>query len=78
MFAANHFCKWINRNPFILGNRKQNKSPKILFTVQKKVLGMAGVTDVWSATSGGSNTYNMAMATIRALDALNTLKPAPE
>ncbi len=46
--------------------------------IVKKVLGMAGVKDVWSATSGGSNTYNMAMATIRALDALNTLKPAPE
>jgi len=47
-------------------------------TIVKKVLGMAGVKDVWSATIGGSNTYNMAMATLKALDALNTLKPAPE
>ncbi len=47
-------------------------------TIVKKVLGMAGVKDVWSATIGGSNTYNMAMATLKALDALNMLKPAPE
>jgi small subunit ribosomal protein S5 len=46
--------------------------------IVKKVLGMAGVKDVWSSTTGGSNTYNMAMATVRALDALNTLKPSPE
>ena len=46
--------------------------------IVKKVLGMAGVKDVWSSTTGGSNTYNMAMATLKALDALNTLKPAPE
>lgn len=46
--------------------------------IVKKVLGMAGVKDVWSFTSGGSNTYNMAQATVKALDALNTLKPAPE
>ncbi len=46
--------------------------------VVKKVLKMAGMKDVWSSTSGGSNTYNMAMAAIKALDALNTLKPAPE
>jgi len=46
--------------------------------IVKKVLGMARVKDVWSSTTGGSNTYNMAMATLKALDALNTLKPAPE
>ena len=46
--------------------------------VVRKVLGMAGVKDVWSSTTGGSNTYNMAQATIKALDNLNTLKPAPE
>jgi len=43
--------------------------------VVKKVLAMAGVKDVWSSTKGGKNTYNMAMATIKALDGLNTLKP---
>jgi len=46
--------------------------------VVKKVLGMAGVHDVWSSMSGGRNVYNMAMATIHALDNLNTLKPMPE
>jgi len=46
--------------------------------IVKKVLGMAGVKDIWSSMTGGSNTYNMAMATLKALDALNTLKPAPE
>jgi len=46
--------------------------------IVKKVLGMAGVKDVWSSTTGGSNTYNMAMATLKALDNLNLLKPAPE
>lgn len=46
--------------------------------VVKKVLGMAGVKDVWSTTTGGtSNVYNMAMATIAALDSLNTKKPQP-
>ncbi len=46
--------------------------------VVKKVLGMAGVKDVWSTTTGGtSNIYNMAMATIAALDSLNTKKPQP-
>jgi len=44
--------------------------------VIKKVLGMAGIKDVWSATTGGKgNIYNMAAATIRALDNLNTIKP---
>ncbi|NYZ76842.1 30S ribosomal protein S5 [Candidatus Micrarchaeota archaeon] len=47
-------------------------------SIVKKVLGMAGVKDAWSSTTGGSNTYNMAMATLKALDALSTLKPAPE
>ena len=46
--------------------------------VVKKVLGMAGVQDVWSSMSGGRNVYNMAMATIHALDKLNTMKPMPE
>ncbi len=46
--------------------------------IVRKVLGMAGVKDVWSSTTGGSNTYNMALATVKALDGLNTLKPAPE
>lgn len=46
--------------------------------IVRKVLGMAGVKDVWSSTTGGSNTYNMAMATLKALDAFNTLKPEPE
>ncbi len=44
----------------------------------KKVLYMAGVKDVWSRKLGGSNTYNTALAAIRALDALNMLKPAAE
>jgi small subunit ribosomal protein S5 len=43
--------------------------------VVKKVLSMAGVHDVWSSMIGGKNTYNMAMATLHALDNLNTLKP---
>lgn len=46
--------------------------------VVKKVLGMAGVKDIWSSTKGGKNVYNMASATIRALDGLNTLKPRRE
>lgn len=46
--------------------------------VVRKVLGMAGVKDVWSSTLGGKNTYNTAAATIRALDGLNTLKPVAE
>jgi small subunit ribosomal protein S5 len=46
--------------------------------VVKKVLGIAGVKDVWSATQGGKNTYNTASATMRALDHLNTLKPRAE
>lgn len=45
--------------------------------VVKKVLAMAGVEDVWSSMIGGRNIYNMARATINALDNLNTLKPEP-
>ena len=46
--------------------------------VVKKVLAIAGVKDVWSASGGStSNTYNMAMATINALDSLNRMKPQP-
>lgn len=41
----------------------------------KKVLAMAGVKDIWSSVQGGSNLYNTAMATIRALENLNTTKP---
>lgn len=47
-------------------------------SVVKKVLSMAGVQDVWSSMIGGRNVYNMAMATTKALDGLNTLKPMPE
>ena len=43
--------------------------------VVKKVLSMAGIKDIWSASSGGRNVYNMAMATIFALDNINKLKP---
>jgi len=46
--------------------------------VVKKVLKIAGVQDVWSFCQGSTdNTYNMAMATIKALDSLNTMKPQP-
>ena len=44
--------------------------------VVKKVLKMAGVKDVWSTMQGGSNTYNIASAAIKALDNLNTFKGA--
>lgn len=46
--------------------------------VVKKVLSMAGVKDVWSQAQGGKNVYNMAVATMKALDNLNTLKPRAE
>lgn len=47
--------------------------------VVKKVLSMAGINDVWSSTTGGKgNVYNMASATMRALDNLNTIKPPAE
>jgi small subunit ribosomal protein S5 len=46
--------------------------------VVKKVLGMAGVKDVWSSSHGGKNVYNMAAATIKALDNINLLKPRAE
>jgi small subunit ribosomal protein S5 len=46
--------------------------------VVKKVLGMAGVKDVWSSMHGGKNVYNMAVATMKALDSLNLQKPKAE
>ncbi|MFH1393882.1 MAG: 30S ribosomal protein S5 [Candidatus Micrarchaeota archaeon] len=47
--------------------------------IVKKVLKMAGIKDVWSSTTGGKgNIYNMASATICALDNLNTIKPPAE
>ncbi len=46
--------------------------------VVKKVLGMAGVKDVWSSMQGGKNVYNMAVATMKALDNLNLQKPLAE
>lgn len=46
--------------------------------VVRKVLGIAGVKDVWSSTTGGKNIYNMASATMKALDNLNLLKPRAE
>jgi len=46
--------------------------------VVKKVLGIAGVKDVWSSAQGGKNVYNMAVATIKALDGINLLKPRAE
>ena len=46
--------------------------------VVRKVLGIAGVKDVWSSTTGGKNIYNMASATMKALDSLNLLKPRAE
>lgn len=45
--------------------------------VVKKVLNLAGVKDVWSFSSGGRNTYNVAQATLNALHDLSTLKPQP-
>ncbi len=46
--------------------------------VVKKVLTIAGIKDVWSFSRGSTaNTYNMAMATIKALDSLNRMKPQP-
>jgi small subunit ribosomal protein S5 len=46
--------------------------------VVRKVLGIAGVRDVWSSMQGGKNVYNMASATMKALDGLNLLKPSAE
>ena len=43
----------------------------------KVVLRMAGVKDVWSYSKGNSNVYATAMATIKALDNLNHLRPKP-
>ncbi len=46
--------------------------------VVRKVLGIAGVKDVWSSMQGGKNVYNMASATMKALDNLNLMKPTAE
>lgn len=46
--------------------------------VVRKVLAMAGVKDVWSSMHGGRNIYNMASATIQALDNMNLRKPRVE
>ncbi|MBD3209849.1 30S ribosomal protein S5 [Candidatus Micrarchaeota archaeon] len=46
--------------------------------VVKKVLGISGVRDIWSSCHGGKNVYNMAAATINALDNINLRKPRPE
>jgi len=47
-------------------------------SVVKKVLTIAGVNDVWSFSRGSTaNIYNMAMATIGALNSLNEMKPQP-
>lgn len=46
--------------------------------VVKRVLSAAGISDIWSFSRGGRNTYNIAMATIHALDALNNLKVSEE
>jgi small subunit ribosomal protein S5 len=47
-------------------------------SVVKKVLTIAGVNDIWSFSKGSTaNIYNMAMATIDALNSLNRMKPQP-
>ncbi|MBU0591407.1 30S ribosomal protein S5 [Candidatus Micrarchaeota archaeon] len=46
--------------------------------VVKKVLGMAGIKDIWSSSHGGKNVYNMASATIKALDNMSLIKPRGE
>jgi small subunit ribosomal protein S5 len=46
--------------------------------VVKKVLGIAGVKDIWSSAQGGKNVYNMAVATMKALDKVNLLKSKAE
>jgi small subunit ribosomal protein S5 len=46
--------------------------------VVKKVLALAGVKDIWSTSVGGKNIYNMASATTKALDGLNTFKRGAE
>ncbi len=43
--------------------------------VVNKVLGIAGVQDVWSAAHGGKNVYIMAVATMKALVSVNLLRP---
>jgi small subunit ribosomal protein S5 len=42
--------------------------------IVKKVLNMAGVRDIWSSKHGGRNTYNIASATIKALENINNFK----
>ncbi len=44
--------------------------------VVRKVLLLAGVKDIWSNCVGGKNVYNMASATTKALNNLNTFKRA--
>ncbi|MBD3398533.1 30S ribosomal protein S5 [Candidatus Micrarchaeota archaeon] len=47
-------------------------------SVVKKVLTIAGVKDIWSFSRGSTaNVYNMAMATMDALNSLNSMKPQP-
>ncbi len=46
--------------------------------VVKKVLALAGVKDIWSTSVGGKNIFNMASATTKALDGLNTFKRGAE
>ncbi len=47
--------------------------------VVRKVLAMAGINDIWSSTYGAKgNIFNMASATINALENLNTIKPPAE
>ncbi len=43
--------------------------------IVKKVLSLAGVSDVWSTTvGGGRNIWNTASATLKAIEKLNTFK----
>jgi len=45
----------------------------------KKVLKLAGINDIWTKCTGNtSNIYNMALASLNALDSYNKLKPNPE
>ncbi len=47
--------------------------------VVKKILGIAGINDIWSSTNGGKgNVYNMAAATMYALENMSTIKPPAE
>lgn len=42
--------------------------------IVKRVLSLGGIKDIWSHTRGGKNNYNMAVATIKAIDKLNKIK----